>query len=373
MQFLTFWVALMKDEAYISSLSDIAEYSEPHLRPKPLKVASTREAIDLNQNNTDPQCLRPVGLNEGRGKRSVSFTDDPPLRGTFKPASKASFANLCRKLSTSLDDKLSDHDDEVLDDKLSESDDELDHGCEPSEIPPILSKGPVRSLGYDGKPRPAQLLGYDEKPCSRDLLGYDGKLRPAELLGYDGKPVPAQLLGHDEKTHFTDLLGYGGQLRSAKLLGYDGKPRPAQLLGDDEKFRSTDLPGPRRLFGPAELLGYDGKPRPPRLLGIDISDGKKSRPPVGTWAKAFKSKPRNSEKTDPDMTSATRSASGSFFGKKKDQENDVFGPSTSEQSLPSPASGVPRQPRFTRGSLQIEVIASFDDSSFVPELTINHR
>lgn len=287
-QFLIPWVALMKDEAYPSSLSDIAECSEPHLCPKPLKVARTRENIDLNPNNANPQCTQPIGPNEGRGKRSVSFTNDSPLRENFKPASKASFANLCRKLSTSLDDQPLDHDDNILDDKLSDPNDELEHDCEPCEIPPILSKGPLGLPGYDGKPRPAQSPGHNDKSG------------------------------------------------------------PANLR-----------------LGPAELLGYDGKPRPPKLLGIHISDGKKSRPPRGTWAKAFKSKPRKSEKTGADMTSATRSASGSFLGKKKDQENDVFGPFTSEQSLPSPTSSIPRQPRFTRGSLRIEVIASLNDSLFI--------
>lgn len=149
-------VALMKDEAYVSSS---VEYSEPRLCPQPPKVNFNREPIDLNRNGAESECILPAGVHEGRGSTtSMSPTEK------FNPASKKSFANMCQKIITSQDNMLSD------------CDDEIDHSSdEASDISPLLPRSGDELLEDNGQLKPPT-----------ELLDYHGKKRcPPELLGSD--------------------------------------------------------------------------------------------------------------------------------------------------------------------------------------------
>lgn len=293
-------IDLMKDEAYVSSSSHTAKSSEHHLHRQPLRVGNNKGLIGLNQNGEDSGCVQPAGLHEATGMASLSSIKN------FNPASKASFAERCRKLMASYDTTLSDCDDEIT------------HSSEPSDISPLLPRSPTELLGDCGQLKPPT-----------EILGDKGQLRPpTELLGYDGKRRrPAKLLGYDGQTsRAAEFFEDDGQLKSpAELLGYDGKKR--------------------------YLAGYDGKKDyRTELLGGDIRDGRKGRPPSGTWAKVKKRNAVNSKKASPRTIGISRISNG-----ERANKNDVFGSSTTEQALPSPTSGAPKQSKFTRGSLEIEV------------------
>ena len=305
-------VAFMQDETCVSSRSHTAESSEPHPFCQPLKVGSSRGLINLSQNDVGSESIRRADRHESRGMASVSSNK------TFNPASKATFAERCRELMASYNTTVSDYDD------YDDDDEEIDHNGEPSDISPLLPRSPAELHGH-----------HDHLESSNALHGDNGQLKPpSELLGYDGK-----------------------RRRPAKLLAYDGKKsRAAEFLEGDEQLKS-----------PTELLGYDGKKRdsadllthngkkdrPTELLGGDIRDSRKSRPPPGTWAKVRKRKAVNSEKANPGPLDTSRNP-----GEEKANENDIFGSFTTKQSLPRPTSGVPKQPNFTRGSLEIEVKSS---------------
>lgn len=258
--------------------------------------------IESNQNDEGSECL-PAGLCEGEGTTTISSVK------SVNPASKAFFAERCRELKAS-------HDTTLLD---CCCDDEIANSSEPSDTSPLLPRSPAKLLGDNYQITPTGLLGGNSqlRPPSK-LLGYDGKRRPAALLGYDGKKSPA-----------AEFYGDDGRLKSpGELLGYDGKKRsPVDRLTHDEK------------------LDYHAE-----LLRADIRDGRKSRPPPGTWARIKKRKAVNSQKSD----SGTTGTSG-VFNEEKANRNDVLEFSTAEPNLSSPTSDGPEQSKFTQGSLEIEV------------------
>ena len=297
-------VALIKDEAYASSGSHAAEYSQPHLCLQPLGAHDDKAPINSNPNDASSEYLRPADLHKGRGMAIMSSVK------SVNPASKASFAERCRELMASHDTTLSECDDD---------DDEIRHSSEPSNISPLPPKSPAEFFGDNHQIKPTESLADKGqlRPPSK-LLGYDGKRRPAALLGCDGKS------SHAAESHEDD-----GQLKSpTELLGYDGKKRsPADLLAPDDKMNCRT-----------------------GLLAGDISDGGKCRPPPGTWARIKKHKALNSKKTGSGTTATLRT-----LREEKVNENDILGSSTAEQILSSLISESPEKSNSTRGSLEIEV------------------
>lgn len=304
-------VAPIKDAAYASSSSQVAEYSQSHLCLQPLGVNNDKTPINSDQNDARSECLGASDLHEGRGtatKLSVK---------SVNPASKASFAERCRELMASHDTTLSESDD---------NDDEIRHNDEPSDISPMLPNSPAELFRDNHQIKPTESLADNGqlRPPSK-LLGYDGKRRPAALLECEG-----------QSSHAAELYEDDGQLKSpTELLGYDGKKRSSP-----------------------SLLGYDDKQDcRTGLLGGDIRDGGKSRPPPGTWARIKKHKALNSKKTGSGTT-----ATSSTLREEKISENDILGSSTAEQSLPNLIPEFPEQPKSTGGSLEIEVIPAYDSS-----------
>jgi hypothetical protein len=155
----------------------------------------------------------------------------------------------------------------------------------------------------------------------------------------DTKPKPlAKLKKASKPANKASIANPGHQLNTSSA------PKPSDH--DDGLDRSSELSeaSPVHRRGHAQLLGHD------------IRDGKRSRPPVGTWSKALKRRPMKSGKRIPETTTPSNLAAGSLFGRKVDREDDVFGP-TSPTSNPSTRS------KDTRGSLQIEVMISLVASS----------
>lgn len=297
-------IALVKDEAYVSSGSHNTEYSEPLLCTQPLRIYSNKGLIGLNYKEARSEFIRPEGLHEYKGMAAKSSVK------SVNPASKASFAERCRELMASYDSILSLRDDD---------EDEINQRSEFSDNSPLLPRSPTELLGDNDQMKPTELFGDNGqlRPPS-ELLGYDGKRRPAKVLGYESK-----------KSCAAEFLEDDGQSRSpTELLRYDGRKRsPAGLPANEDKMDCRT-----------------------ELLRGDICEGRKSHPPPRTWVKIKKRKAVASKKTGPGMTGTSR-----ISDEEKANEINILPSALEEQSLSSLVSDIPKQSKFTQGSLKIEV------------------